>query len=157
MDPRNGIFAVPLGQLQRADDDVSTGTRLVVSSPAAGDMGGLEARGIRIRRDQVHRFLCADLRTPVFAGLVRFSRQARSVRRLIREFYTRDRGSPALLLEPSKAVSRLQRRTVGHHGVRLAAQLYGVGRPAGDGTDRRDDRSLRLRGLFAIYPAGGDA
>src|SRR5665213_2432953 len=85
MGARDRLSALPLGQLQRTDDALPPRPGLGHVSAAARILGRMETIGVRIRRDQIYRLLCADLRPPVLASVVRFSVQERQIRRLFSE------------------------------------------------------------------------
>src|ERR1700733_3532972 len=97
LDPRIRISSIPLGSIQRTDDDVPAGPRLV-DAPAAGrNMECVETNDLRLRRNPLCWIICTTLRTSVFPSLVRFQTQARPLCRLFRKFRDRDRRSPAFL------------------------------------------------------------
>ena len=86
------------------------------------------------------------------AGLVRFPRQARQVRRLLSELRHRDRSAPALLPRTRQAVLRLQRGSLGNHRVRFSVRLRRLGRPTRRRSHRRHHHSERHRRFLAFLP-----
>ena len=86
------------------------------------------------------------------AGLVRFPRQARPLCGLFQEFHHRHGSASALLPGIAQAVSRLQRRSVGHYRFRFRERLRGVGRAAAYRADRRDGGAERAGGSLPFLP-----
>jgi hypothetical protein len=72
---------------------------------------------LRIRRDTIHRLVRAAFRPPIFAGVVRFSRQARSYADYFQNSVIATDVHRRFCLSLAKTVSGLQRRPVGYHRV----------------------------------------
>src|SRR4051794_14675520 len=82
---RDGLLALPVGLLQRTDDDVPAGTWIRDSSAARRGVECLEADYVRIRRIALHRLVCAVVCASIFAGVVRLPWKTRSLRGLLQE------------------------------------------------------------------------
>ena len=155
MDAGSRLSALSVGRLQRTDDDVPAGSRISLTSVAGRSLGCLEANsrsnttGLRYIGSFaplfVHQYSQAwfDFRgkRDNYADYFRNSTIATDVHR-------------ALLPGTRQTVSRLQRRSVGHHGFRFAAWLRGLGRTSGSGTDRRNRCAQRRRRIAAVSAAG---
>ena len=76
--------------------------------------------------------------------------RSRSAARLVRQQPDGDARQPALLPVAAASLSRLQRDDVGHHGVRCAQRLHGVGRPAARPAGRRHRRAVRGRRIADV-------
>src|SRR5689334_12638114 len=99
------IFALPLGLLQRVDDDVSVGARLSAASAAAEHVERLEADYVRIRRHALRRLVCPAVCASVLGGVVRFPGQARSLRGLLQKFNHGDGSASTVLPGIAQAIS----------------------------------------------------
>src|SRR5271165_6969014 len=107
MDAGSGLPTLPLGRVQRVDDDVSAGTGIGFPPIACRNVGCLEAHYLRISWLALYRGIRPPVCPPVLAGLVRFPGEAGSLCGLLPKLNNCHRGPYALLHGTGQAVSRL--------------------------------------------------
>ena len=153
MDAGERLPALSLGLVQRAHDDVPAGTGLLLASASGRSLARMEADHFRIRRDRYIGSFAPLFVHQYSQAWFDFRGKRDQYANYFQNSEHRHRSAPAVLPGISRAIPGLQRRSLGHHRVRFRERIRGVGRAAGNRTDRRHGGSERGGGLAAVSSA----